>query len=416
MAEPADPIDPDGRPGPPTPTGAGGWAGADPVLPRYGHRSLGEVLPALLHALGGPGPPPALLIEPVRAAALLLVDGLGAELLRRHAADAPFLASLPDAGPLTAGFPSSTSISLASLGTGTPPGAHGMVGITFRAGEGALLDSLQWTSHGTGKRARDLRRRFPPEDVQRETTVFERAAAAGIAVTVVSRPEFRRSGLTRAVFRGGAFRGTRALGDLADEVIHAVTGPGRRLCYGYHSDLDSLGHTHGPGSFAWRLQLTQIDRLAALIAEHLPAGAVLAVTGDHGMVRADRRHDADTDPRLQEGVALLGGDPRARHVYARPGAAADVLAAWRAVLGDDAWVRPGDEAVAAGWFGPVAAHVRDRIGDVVVAARGGTTIDRSVAEPRISTMPGQHGSLTSAEQLVPLLLARTDESGAAGRS
>ena len=80
------------------------------VLPEYGARSLAEVLPALLGALGVPGPARrASRSPPVRAAALLLVDGLGTELLRRHAADAPFLAGLTDAGPLTAGFPSSTS-------------------------------------------------------------------------------------------------------------------------------------------------------------------------------------------------------------------------------------------------------------------------------------------------------------------
>ena len=105
-------------------------------------------------------------------------------------------------------------------------------------------------------------------------------------------------------------------------------------------------------------------------------------------------------------MLLLGGDPRARHVYARPGAAADVLAAWRAVLGDDAWVVTGEQAVAEGWFGPVARARPDRIGDVVVAARGTAAVVRSVAEPLISAMPGQHGSLSTAEQLVPLLLAR----------
>ncbi|MGD9528432.1 MAG: alkaline phosphatase family protein, partial [Pseudonocardia sp.] len=95
-----------------------------PIRPAYGVRSLAEVLPALLGALGvaPERPENALVVEPARAAALLLVDGLGSELLRAHAADAPFLASLPDAGPVTVGFPSSTSISLASLGTGTPPG------------------------------------------------------------------------------------------------------------------------------------------------------------------------------------------------------------------------------------------------------------------------------------------------------
>lgn len=377
-----------------------------PVLPEYGVRSLAEVLPALLSALGVPGPTPALVVEPARAVALLLVDGLGSDLLRAHATDAPFLAGLPDAGPLTVGFPSSTSISLTSLGTGLPPGMHGMVGISFRSG-GELLDSLHWTSHGTGAAAVDLRERMPPETVQPMPTAFERAAAADVVVSVVSQRAFRGSGLTRAALRGGRFRGTYAMGDLAAEIIGAVTGPGRRLCYGYHADLDGLGHLHGPGSLPWRLQLTQIDRLAALIAEHLPVDTVLAVTGDHGMVAVDRVFDADTDDDLRREVALLGGDSRARHVYARPGAAPDVLETWRSVLGDAAWVVPREHAVADNWFGSLDARVVDRIGDVVVAARGTAAVIRSAAEPQISKLPGQHGSLSAEEQLVPLLLARS---------
>jgi hypothetical protein len=373
-------------------------------LPRYGHRSLAEVLPALMRALGMPEAASELVVEPVRAAALLLVDGLWSELLAAHSADAPFLASLPDAGPVTVGFPSSTSISLTSLGTGLPPGAHGLLGISFRV-DGELLDSLKWTSHGTGE-AVDLRESQPPEQVQSRPTALERAAAAGIEVTVVSQQAFRGSGLTRAALRGGRFRGAYAMGDLAAEVITALTGPGRRLCYGYHADLDAMGHVHAPGSLPWRLQLAQVDRMAQRITEHLPSDAVLAITGDHGMVAVDRIFDADTDDALQHGVLLLGGDARARHVYARPGAADDVLAAWRAVLGDAAWVVPGAQAVAEGWFGPVAPAVRDRVGDVVVATRGTTAVIRSMAEPLISKLPGQHGSLSSAEQLVPLLLAR----------
>jgi len=371
---------------------------------------LADVLPALLGALGEArtGPAPRLDIAPVTAAALLLIDGLGSQLLRRYASDAPFLASLPDAGPLRTGFPSSTSISLTSLGTGLPPGAHGMVGISFRTAPDQLLDSLRWTTHAAAGRPVDLRERFPPEILQPVSTLFEQAAAAGIAVRVVSQQIFRGSGLTRAALRGGEFRGASALGDLAAEVISGITGPGRRLCYGYHADLDSVGHLRGPGSLAWRLQLAQVDRLAALIAEHLPAGAVLAITGDHGMVHADCIYDADTDASLLPGVALLGGDPRARYVYTEPGATADVLAAWRSTLGPNALVVVREQAVDEGWFGPVSPHVRDRIGDIVVAARGTAAVVRTIAEPHLAKMPGQHGSLSKAEQLVPLLLTRRD--------
>ncbi|MGH3977902.1 MAG: alkaline phosphatase family protein, partial [Pseudonocardiaceae bacterium] len=75
------------------------------------------------------------------------------------------------------------------------------------------------------------------------------------------------------------------------------------------------------------------------------------------------------------------------------------------VLGSRAWVVSREEAVTAGWFGPVASPVAERIGDVVVAARGGTGVLRRVAEPRESALVGHHGSLTAAEQLVPFLLA-----------
>jgi len=45
----------------------------------------------------------------------------------------------------------------------------------------------------------------------------------------------------------------------------------------------------------------------------------------------------------------------------------------------------------------------DRIGDVIAAARGSSAVVATVAEPRESVLVGMHGSLTPAEQRVPLL-------------
>lgn len=380
------------------------------LIPRYGERSLAEVMPAVLAALGAPLRSAALLgpnrlvVPQSRAVAVLLVDGLGAQLLRDFAADAPFLSSLSDLGPLTVGFPSSTSISLATLGTGVPSGTHGIVGISMRTDDGTMLDTLQWTQHGVGHHV-DLRDAQVPEVVQSAPTVWEYAATQGIETFIVGPRAFKRSGLSRVALRGGTYLGTFAMGDVVAEVTSALTGPGRRLCYAYHADLDMLGHAYAPGSAQWRMQLRLIDQLATMIVESLPAGGQLLVTGDHGMVTVDDRIDADTDERLLAGVTELGGDPRSRHVYVRPGAVGDVLATWREVLGERAWVLTGEEAIAAGWFGTVAAGVRPRIGDVVAALSGTAAVIRSHAEPLLSRLVGQHGSLTAAEQLVPLLQA-----------
>lgn len=370
---------------------------ADPTLPH-----LADVVPSVLAAMGVPGFTGELeLTGDIAGACVLLIDGLGAELLDAHASDAPTLAGMR-AGTLQVGFPSTTAAGLAALGTGCRSGEHGIVGYSFDVPGAGVMNALRWRPHPWGE---DLRGSVPPEELQPMPTTFQRAESAGVAVSVISGAEFTGSGLTRAVLRGGRYVGVQALGDLAASVRAAVADRG--FCYGYHSELDLLGHLYGPGSPAWRLQLRQVDRLVESIVDGLPPDGLLAVVADHGMVATDDTVvDADASEPLLAGVRAIGGEPRARHVYATDGAAADVLAAWRETLGERAWVLPREEAVDGGWFGArVADAVLPRIGDVVVAARGQSAVLRRSAEPLESALVGHHGSLTSAEQLVPLLLA-----------
>lgn len=398
-----------------------------PFLPAYGAGTLAEVMPSAAAALGVAGFADTLGVarvdEPLTAVGVLLVDGLGAELLAAHAADAPTLSALAATGTtITACFPATTAVSITSLGTGLLPGEHGISGYSMgvppladpAAEPDLVLNTLRWCAHGATDPV-DLLAALPPEDVQPRPTVLQRAARAGVAVTTVAPEVQRRSGLTRAALRGGRFQGATALGDLAGDLLHGLdvdrsTGrDGRALCYAYHGDLDMLGHRHGPGSLPWRLQLAVVDRVVASVVERLAPGAVLLVVADHGMVTTDRggQVDIDTTPALLHGVRRLAGEARVRHVHAAGGAGDDVRDAWRAELGDRAWVLTRDEAVEAGWFGPVVDDLtRGRIGDVVAAARGNATMVRTRNEPRESALVGHHGSLTAAEQRVPLLIAR----------
>lgn len=363
---------------------------------------LADVVPSVLAAMGVGGFRANIdLPAEIRGACVLLIDGLGAELLDAYADDAPVMAALRGK-TLNAGFPSTTVAGLAAVGTGRRSGEHGMVGMSFRLPGVGVINSLRWRPHPWGD---DLRKTAPPEQVQPMATTFERAASAGIAVSVVSGAEFNGSGLTRAVLRGGRYVGVQALGDLAAGVRAAVSDGG--FCYGYHGEVDLLGHLYGPGSQAWRLQLREVDRLVESVVEGLPPGGLLAIVADHGMVAAgDDVTDIDDCPPLLDGVEAIGGEPRARHVYIEEGAADTVLAAWRETLADRAWVVSRDDAIAAGWFGgPVRDDVRMRIGDIVAAARGTATMVRRTVEPIESSLIGHHGSLTSAEQLIPLLLA-----------
>ena len=378
------------------------------VTPRYGDGALADLVPSVLGALGVAGESDriGLGLDGPRRVAILLIDGMGADLVAARRDVAPFLGGLPER-TLTAGFPSTTVASLASLGTGVPAGEHGLVGYLLAVPDHErLMNPLKWRLMGEGPKV-DLLKEVVPEQFQPVATAFERAAADGIAVTQVAPMYQAGSGLTRAALRGGGFRPSFSSGDLVDGVVSALGDGDRSLVYAYHGDLDMTGHVRGPNSEAWALELAQIDLTVRLIAERLPAGAAVIVTADHGMVQVDSPVDFDRQPELQAGVRALGGEPRARHVYAEPGAADDVAAAWRELLGADFTVASRGEAVGWGWFGPrVTPRVAPRIGDVVVVANTDGAVIRSAGEPLQSRLVGHHGSLTPAEMLVPLYTLR----------
>jgi predicted AlkP superfamily pyrophosphatase or phosphodiesterase len=378
------------------------------LIPRYGAGALSDLVPSMLAALGLPGFENALEVEPVPGVCILVVDGLGWELIRAHQEHAPFLAAAAHEGrPLTAGFPATTSSSLGSLGTGLPPGEHGLVGYTFvLPGMDRPLNTLQWEPYGIGHGAAGAD--LEPERVQPEPTVMERAAAAGLEVTLIGPSGHARSGLTRAILRGGRYVGADTLDELTQAMRESLIAA-RTSVYGYYPFLDALGHLRGVGSEEWLAHLVLIDRATETIASSLPAGFVLVVTADHGMVNvpAEGKIDVSDHPELLRGVRLLAGESRARHVYAEDGAAQDVLATWRTALGERVLVVTGEEAIEAGWFGPkVLDRVRPRIGDVVAVAREPVGVFQRDVDPLQAGLVGHHGSLTPVEQLVPFIQVR----------
>jgi hypothetical protein len=366
--------------------------------PAYGSRSLADVLPAVSHALGARSATDddvvTLDLPPAPAYVVFLVDGLGADLLAAHAHAAPYLSSLltPEA-VATSGVPSTTATSLTSLGTGLVPGAHGVVGFTSRVpGSDRLLNALFWDKD------------VDPVQWQPHPTLFQTLEAAGVRVTTVNKREFRGSGLTVAAHGGDWVDADRVGERVAGAVTAAASTPS--LTYLYDGDLDWTGHRYGVASAQWLQQLAFIDAEAEQLRDAMPAHARLVVTADHGMVDApdDRRVDLDEDPAFREGVVLIGGEARFRHVYCAGGAVPDVAAAWVELLGDRAEVLTRDQAIGRGWFGHVSPPVLPRIGDVVAAARDDWGLFSPVDFPYEQRLVGLHGSLTPVEMRIPLLV------------
>lgn len=387
---------------------------ARPPLPApapYGTRSLADLVPSVFAALGLSGFRNPLRIEPLTAACVLVVDGLGQQQVLAHAGAAPFLSALARANePLYAGFPATTAGSLGSLATGLPPGEHGLVGYTVEVpGQvDRAMNLLLWELYGHGPDAvPPLVEQFPPEEFQPRPTLLERAADQGTMVTVAGPPDHAGSALTRAILRGAHYEGAETLDELVP-VVREALADGRPI-YAYNPGLDFHGHMTGSGSERWLDEIANVDAAAAAIADSLPPGGALIVTGDHGMVTLTQEEKIDVadEPELTAGVRFLAGEARARHIVPVAGAARDVLAIWREVLGDRMWVMSREEAIEAGWFGPTVTDVaRSRIGEVVAAAFGPIGVVQRDVDPLQAMLTGHHGSLTDAERLVPFAYVR----------
>lgn len=369
------------------------------IVPAYGSATIADLLPSIGAHLGVPGCREDVLgLANAERYVVVLVDGLGWHLVRGAIRDAPYLASLlGDGKPVTAGVPSTTVTSLASLGTGLPPGQHGMAGYTSRVpSTGEILNALTWES--------DLVAR----SYQSKPTLFERAAGAGVAVSSVALERFEFSGLTEAGLRGPDFVGYADEHDTERRIALTVAAAqrGRRsLVYAYERELDHTGHVEGCGSASWLRHLTRVDSMIEQLRDDLPDDVVLVVTGDHGMVDVPQEHQivAEDVPELMAGVDALAGEGRFRQLYVDSDAPAAVAARWADHLGDRAWVRTRDEAIEDGWFGPVDPALVERWGHVLVAMRTDWAV-MTRQFPRELSLVGMHGSLTPAEMTVPLFV------------
>lgn len=364
------------------------------VVPRYGDLALANLLPSVAARLEGGLPS----IELPRAPkyVVLLIDGLGWHQLEQYREHAETMAAMMRDGlRLTCSVPSTTATSLTSLGCGVAPGLHGVVGYSFwEPSVSRVINALTWEGG--------------PEDLEgfeQCPTQFQELASHGISSAAVTLDRFADSALTRLAFRGAAHvpvlqeGHAEQLSGLIDEALR-----GADLVYAYERMLDHDGHGFGVGSWQWLERLELIDDIVAHLAGALGPEVALLITGDHGMINIpeESRLVVEDEPRLT-GYSALGGEPRFRHVYGED--ARSLAWSWESVLGERGEVLRREEAIEAGWFGPVVTGLSaSRIGDVVVAMTSDFAAMSRQSLGEFSLI-GMHGSLTAGEMEVPLLIS-----------
>ena len=321
---------------------------------------------------------------------LILVDGLGYELIQEYAGHTPTLRRMrDDIRSIHTVVPSTTAAAITAFGTGERPGTTNMVGFSVAYG-GGVMNLLAMEGGPV------------PTEWQPVPTYFERLAAAGVASAVISPARFAGSGLTGAALRGARHVPAETLDDRVSAALRELRA-GTPVVYLYWSDIDHAGHGSGVGSDSWIGALEEFDAGLARLLRSLPAGVRTVMTADHGMINVDASQivDVASTPALRDGVRVVAGETRAVHVHTDEGHADEVEMRWRDVLGESAWIISREEISALIGEGDGASI----IGDFLVLARGrGGVVDSRTQSASAIAMPGVHGSLTSTEMRIPVVV------------
>jgi len=365
--------------------------------PKTDALSLADVLRSCLESLSGS--PNRLGLGATDNAVVVLIDGLGADALKARAGHARTLASRMTArSVIESGFPTTTASALATLTTGVLAGENGLVGYSVLDPEhDRVVNQLSgWDD------------RLDPLTWQRVPTLFQRAAELRYDPIVIGPQRYSDSGFTHAVLRGARYVPAASIADRMQAAAAELRASGSpRLIYVYVPELDSAAHGHGLESVEWVHALETVDQALGDLERSLGKRDGLLVTADHGILDIPPHGHVllDEASGLLAGIRHIAGEPRCLQLHFEADADADaIVARWRDSEGGRSWVVTRDEAIDAGWFGPVSPEVRPRIGDLLVAARKAIAYyDGRDPDRHGQNMVGQHGSWSPAERRVPLL-------------
>lgn len=360
-------------------------------LPDYAGGSLVNLVAELEHRLTGNALHPGLhrdvatLIPDAATYVLVLFDGLGDGQLT-HPAAAPLLSSR--AAAIDAGWPTTTTVSMATVATGMTAAEHGLLGYQVWIPEtGHVVNTIKWITQWGEPIIHDQRGFLPTPNL------WERLASHGVEPVTLQPWNFEDSPMSRMLYRGCRFERWGDETEAADVAAQLAAAPGR-LVFLYLPHVDFAAHVGGQASPGYAEAMAIVARTWERIVRRLPHHAVAVGTADHGHVDVDQGHRISIPTAAHDG-RRFGGDPRAVFVY---GEAASLAGE----LGVEEKPRPEIEA----WWGPGPRHpsFTERVPDAVLLPPPGWSVLHRHADERLI---GQHGGLTDDEMRVPLLVGST---------
>ena len=332
--------------------------------------------------------------------ALIMIDGLGAELLARYEHH-PFSRRLALTS-LRSQFPATTTAHVTTIHYGLAVEQHGLYEWNIlEPSLGEMICPLMFEVAG-GRRQDGLTGRLDPRVLAPGPTLYERLAQRSLVV----QPHYIGGSQYTLMATRGADRAVfAALADGARLLVNALTGR-RGYGYGflYWDRVDAAGHEHGPDSpqFDAAARCVGRARTGARLRRRRPRlGADRVVCADHARCRSVRAGRLPRRP-VAGLPALLSqqrpaGSSRDAFLHVAPGQRQAVIDGLGERLGDRAEVRAAAEL-----FGAIGPTAGAQLADVAVLPAAGRQAWMRSAAAGERWFRGHHGGFDDQEALTYL--------------
>lgn len=341
---------------------------------------------------------------------LLVIDGLGADLLREFSADPKASGRLEEnlCGRMTSVYPPTTASAITTFMSGQAPQQHGLTGwfMNFReiGMTTAVLPFMARGGHGClseqGINIADL---VDCDSLSRDLPV---------KASMLLPAEIADSDFSNRVGDGAISIPYSGLDDFIEKIIACQNeNQESKYLYAYWPTFDHLCHIHGPSDsrvFEHFLALEQA--LEPVLDNAKKSGNNLLITADHGFLDSgpNERIEMDDHPIAKAMLAApLFGEPRSAYCNIRKGCDDEFEDYINSELGYAINLIASAELIAQGWFGLGEPHpeLGARVGDYTLQMKERYTIKDTLPSERPFDLYGMHGGVTAAEQWVPLIVA-----------
>jgi len=348
---------------------------------------------------------------------LLILDGLGTNLMQQHLAADAFLRK-HKVKDITSVFPATTTAATTSLLTGMVPAEHGWLGwdLYFKSVDKTVTTFLNTIKDKAGKQAANYHLAQTELPI---TTIIDQINHSKAASGYWLSP-FADDVLAAAVkpdakkFINLIDYDLNNLDILFDNIKTLCTTAEQKFIYAYSLEPDSLMHQFGTNDQRITEIINYLDKKTAQLSKQLD-DTLLIITADHGHITAGEYFFLNEYPKIKKMLRRQTSiESRCVNFFIKASKHADFEIEFNKNFSDYFILYTKQEVKDNQLFGPGIPHEKFEtfLGDYLAVAIS----DKSIMDQRVvNPLKGTHAGVLAAETVVPLVMVshakglKTDE-------